>query len=125
MLNGSIPCRFWFDEYIAYKYYADDNTYFVKRPQDFGYRADEVLKRLCLTRDELHTYGKGKDLYAIHIKKLEIFDKPMELGEFYRDWDRFDTDSNGKEVGWYDIGINPLTKAPQSYQYVYVNEVEE
>jgi len=51
-LNQDIPFRFWFDEHIAYKYYEDDNSYFAKRPQDFGYNAEEVLKRLCLLRDE-------------------------------------------------------------------------
>ena len=45
LLNGKVVVRFWFDEYIAYKYYADDNTYFAKRPEDFGYGAQEVLKR--------------------------------------------------------------------------------
>lgn len=82
VLNSKVAFRFWFDEYIAYKYY-DDNTYFAKRPQDFGYFAEEVLKRLCLSRDEFKTYGKGKDLYAWHIKKLEIFDEPKELSDFY------------------------------------------
>ena len=94
-LNGKVVARFWFDEYIAYKYYEDDNSYFAKRPQDFGYTADEVIKRLCLSRDEFKTYGKGKDLYAWHIKKLEIFKKPKLLSDFN------------------------LIKAPQSWRYVY------
>ena len=107
-LNGKVVARFWFDEYIAYKYYEDDNYYFAKRPQDFGYTADEVLKRLCLSRDEFKTYGKGKDLYAWHIKKLEIFDKPKELGEFYK-----------LSVGKVESAYIQLDKAPQSWRYVY------
>ena len=82
LLNSKVVSRFWFDEYIAYKYYEDDNSYFAKRPQDFGYHAEEVLKRLCLSRDEFKAYGKGKDLYAWHIKKLEIFDEPLSLSDF-------------------------------------------
>ena len=115
-LNGTIPCRFWFEEYISYKYYADDNTYFVKRPQDFGYGAEGVLKSLCLTRDEFKEYGQGKDLYAWHIKKLEIFDKPMELGEFYT-WDikRWHEDGSGLFTHWKQV-----KHPPQSYHYVYV-----
>jgi hypothetical protein len=78
-LNAKVVCRFWFDEYIAYQYYSDDNSY---RPQTWGYNAEAVLQRLCLTRDEFKSYGKGKDLYAWHIKQLKIFDKPKELGDF-------------------------------------------
>ena len=110
ILNGKVVCRFWFDEHIAYKYYEDDNSYFPKRPQDFGYQAEPVLKRLCLTRDEFKAYGNGKDLYAWHIKQLEIFDEPKELGEFqnyYR-----------KEK----IDYEPLTHAPQKYAYVWGKE---
>ena len=110
ILNSKVVCRFWFDEYIAYKYYEDDNSYFPKRHQDFGYQAEPVLKRLCLTRDEFKSYGKGKDLYAWHIKQLEIFDEPKELGEFqnyYR-----------KEK----IDYEPLTHAPQKYAYVWGKE---
>ena len=80
-LNGTIPFRFWFDEYIAYEYYADDNIYFAKRPQDLGYNADEVLKHLCLTREQFKWYGNRKDLYAWHIKNLDIFSEPMKFGE--------------------------------------------
>ncbi len=108
-LNGKVVARFWFDEYIAYKYYEDDNSYFAKRPQDFGYHAEEVLKRLCLSRDEFKTYGKGKDLYAWHIKKLEIFDKPLELKNFYK-----------LSVGKVESAYIQLDKAPQSWRYIYV-----
>jgi hypothetical protein len=113
--------RFWFDEYIAYKYYEDDNTYFAKRPQDIVYHAEEVLKRLCLSRDEFKTYGNGKDLYAWHIKKLEIL-KPMALSEFYVHSKDFYTadkyDYENEEL----INYVRVTKAPQSFQYVYVEE---
>ena len=108
-LNGKVVARFWFDEYIAYKYYEDDNSYFAKRPQDFGYGAEEVLERLCLSRDEFKAYGKGKDLYAWHIKKLEIFDEPKSLSDFY------------KATLYYSWR---LQKAPQSWQFVYTKELE-
>ena len=108
-LNGKVVARFWFDEYIAYKYYEDDNSYFAKRPQDVGYGAEEVLERLCLSRDEFKAYGKGKDLYAWHIKKLEIFDEPKSLSDFY------------KATLYYSWR---LQKAPQSWQYIYTKELE-
>ena len=120
LLNGTIPFRFWFEEYISYKYYADDNTYFVKRPQDFGYGAEGVLKSLCLTRDEFKEYGQGKDLYAWHIKKLEVFDKPMKLEEFQNYMPKSNDIPEALITSSWQILHQPLTKAPQSWQYVYV-----
>ena len=120
-LNGTIPFRFWFDDYIAYKYYQYDNTYFPKRPQDFGYHAEETLKRLCLTRDEFKAYGKGKDLYVWHIKKLEVFDKPMMLSELYGDFVYSDTDEYGRQHNPIHLPI-PVKRPPQSWQYVWVRE---
>ena len=40
------------------------------------------LKETCL--EGLWQYGKGKPLYGWHITDLKIYDKPKELGEFYR-----------------------------------------
>ena len=131
-LNGTIPFRFWFDEYDTYtdESGCSNNENGYECENEYMYQLCELkneLKKLCLTCDEVEKYGNGKDLYALHIKKLEIFDKPMELGEFYKGfgtWEECDVGykwvMNGKV-----IGILPLTKAPQSYQYVYVNEVEE
>lgn len=108
VLNSKVAFRFWFDEYIAYKYYEDDNSYFAKRPQDFGYGAEEVLKRLCLSRDEFKTYGKGKDLYAWHINKLEIFDEPKELSDF---------------ILFRRYSYKKLKKAPKRSAWVYSNTI--
>ena|SRR5690554_6864035 len=124
--NGKVVARFWFDEYIAYKCYEyeDDNSYFAKRPQDFGYTADEVLKRLCLSRDEFKKYGKGKDLYAWHIKKLEIFDTPLSLSDFYK----ANLYASGQVIKEYEKRTNDfsyrLQRPPQSWQYVYTKELE-
>jgi predicted transcriptional regulator len=130
-LNATIPFRFWFEEYISYKYYADDNTYFVKRPQDFGYGAEGALKSLCLTRDEFKEYGKGKGLYAWHIKKLDTFYEPMQLSDFYRGtfYDapfKLSTLKKGEyinKVKWLEMST--LKHPPQSWRYVYVKEVKE
>ena len=129
-LNGTVPFRFWFDEYIAYEYYADDNIYFAKRPQDLGYNADEVLKHLCLTREQFKWYGNRKDLYAWHIKNLDIFPKPMQLGEFYKtkgkylqDYERAVLDYKNRLIESESTLKNiSITKAPQSYMYIYVKE---
>jgi len=124
MLNGTIPFRFWFDGYDIYVYdgfylggYFDDKVTLI---HEDNYKLP--LGNLCLTEEQIKDYGKGKDLYAWHIKKLEVFDKPMILSEFYKDYDTMDTDSNGKCIGWYEIGINPIKHHPKSWQYVWVKE---
>lgn len=125
VLNSKVVARFWFDDYIAYKYYEDDNSYFAKRPQDFCYHAEEVLKRLCLSRDEFKAYGKGKDLYAWHIKKLEIFDTPLSLSDFYKTT----LYATGEVIKEYEKRTNDfsyrLQRPPQSWQYVYTKELEK
>ena len=110
VLNDKVVCRFWFDEYSFMEYFNND---FVI---DGAYNYNQLFqdgvhpKNMCLTNNELVQYGKGKDLYAWHIKQLEIFDDPKELGEFqnyYR-----------KEK----IDYKPLTHAPQKYAYVWGKE---
>lgn len=104
ILNGKVVARFWFDEYDIYKYGEISYPYI----EDY-YFFNEDLESLCLTYEEVREYGKGKTLYAWHIKDLEIFDKPKDLREFYVLY-------GGEE------SIYPLKKAPQSYQFVYVKE---
>lgn len=44
-----------------------------------------LLKGACLTYTELHNYvGSGNRFYGLHISELTIYDKPKELGEFWR-----------------------------------------
>ena len=127
ILNSKVVCRFWFDEWeeiIRTDYFrADGDTGFIPMMKSNGetyneriiirfrenYEYDEC-KESGLTTEQLKSYGKGKDLYAWHIKQLKIFDKPKELGEFmnyYR-----------KEK----IDYEPLTHAPQKYAYVWTKE---
>lgn len=93
-----------------------------------------ILDNTCLTNNELWDYGKGKDLYAWHIDNLQVFDEPIELRELYK----ADMNDDIGSVCWLlwsiqqedadDSYINDLkevletrhvTRAPQSYQYVY------
>ena len=39
-------------------------------------------KAMCLSYDEVKTYGNGKTLYGWCISDLKIYDKPKELSEF-------------------------------------------
>lgn len=101
----------------------------------------ELGTKSCLNVEDFENYlCDGGDLddfekgYAIHISNLTIFDKPKELYEFehiikYKNWNckqcRFE------KVCVYPIthnknykckGKKPLTKAPQNFCYVEVDE---
>lgn len=87
--------------------------------------ADEY-KSMCLSYDEVKDYGKGKTLYGWHISDLKIYDKPKELSEFYRTCKSSCKPSNGKIlcITTKSLKMNgcdgkiPLTRPPQSWQYV-------
>ncbi len=115
-LNSKVVARFWFDEYTKI-----DNDVLVTIANETEWSSEEtdtneLLKNACISIYDALEYSKGKDLYAWHIKKLEIFDEPLELSDFI--------------VGLNYLGdiIPPtykrLKKAPQSYQYVYTKELE-
>lgn len=87
--------------------------------------------KACMTLKEAIDYGKGKKLYAWHISDLKIYDEPKELSEFYRICKNPCKPSNGGilclttkslKMNGCD-GKIPLTRAPQSWQYV--EELEE
>ena len=77
----------------------------------------QILNAVCLTKEDLDTYGGLKTIYGWHISDLKIYDKPKELREFK-------TSCNGcKErdtyhCKFYCYGERPLTRPPQSYMYV-------
>ena len=120
-LNSKVVFRFWFDEYEEYNDYSgctnNENGYECENEYMYHLcKLPNKMKELCLTCDEIETYGNGKTLYAWHVKKLEIFDEPKSLSEFI--------------VGLNYLGdiIPPtykkLTKAPQKMQWVYAKELE-
>lgn len=45
---------------------------------------DDTARTTRLTAEELWAYGHGAPLYGWHISDLVIYDKPKELGEFYK-----------------------------------------
>lgn len=116
-LNGKVVARFWFDEtyYIkqAVNVYGDElNQISIYDNKSYGWKApkeqQEILKQLCLTEQEVLDYVKGKGANAWNIKQLEMFDKPLELKNFYK-----------LSVGKVESAYIQLDKAPQSWRYVY------
>ena len=122
---GKVPMRFWFDEYDKLLYVKDR---FYKKSYEWSYKQQ---RQSCLTDEEIHLYGEGKDLYAWHIKNLEIFDKPKALREFYT-WNEsyeqcpFAMNLAEEYMTTEEILVNrgskTVTRPTQSYQYVYVKE---
>lgn len=133
--NQTIPFRFWCDEYetIITKtiYYQTESG----MEEDIMYDiSKEQLSKINMPYSAVEDYGNYKEdkngfiktLYLMHIKKLEIFDKPMQLSEFYI------VNKDVREVGAFGHLFNEeelpnyvkLSKPPKNYQYVYVKEKE-
>ena len=104
--KGKVIARFWCDK--------------VEEHRPFFHWCIE--KETCLTRDDVLDYLDSKDkfvgnpkrqdkVYAIHITKLEIFDKPKEISEFKK---CYRSKGYPQNQSWY------LTRAPQSYCYIEV-----
>jgi len=137
ILNGSVVARFWFDEYKTLEYHKKnevlmwDNNYYYYTEEDNTYCSVQwILDELCLEHHQVLEYGKEKDLYAWHIKKLEVFDEPMSLSDFYKDNHYpkgeimspqictpsvFDHDNDYQNC----LKTFEVTRAPQSWQYVW------
>ena len=88
--------------------------------------SDKDSIQSCLDQNLLFKYGNGRDLYGWHISDLKIYDKPRELGEFKTPDKPYhkiiERDGSLIFMDGYESG-KPLTRAPQSWQYV--EEVEE
>lgn len=102
-LNGKVIGRFYCDNVEEIKYKIGCPFPYL----DF----ESELPKTCLTDEELEDYlftKKGyQNGYAIHISKLEIFDKPKELSEF-----------NSWVVSEETYLLKKFTKAPQNYYYI-------
>ena len=105
-INGKVAFRFWFEKYDTYKF--EDGDY---------WNAD--LEKLCLTYNQVYEYGKGKTLYAWNINKLEIFDKPKELSEFWSEPIDFSIHTRAEALA---EGYKPIQRAPQKCAWVYTKE---
>jgi hypothetical protein len=102
-----------------------NNNYFIGRS---SYKTatmpeSELLNKACENHEYLYVHMTmfGKTEKAIHISKLEIFDKPKELGEFhYYKMRLIDCGMDCKS--YFDEVKTQVRKAPQSWQYIYIEE---
>ena len=112
--NGKVVARFWCD--------GVDNINVVFEKYCAGDLSQEgLLDYSCLSFDELHDYlngysGARKIGKAIHITRLEVFDKPKPLSDFRKvgyETLQYQTMRTSEADKWR------LTRAPQSWQYVF------
>ena len=118
--NGEIIGEFICDK--IYKIEPDGEYY------TYGYDIDDdSIEEMCLTREDLTAYGKGKPIYAWHISDLKIYDKPKELGEIVKscDWNydcctcrRAVYELTKAEAKVFYGCDREITRPPQSWQYV-------
>ena len=86
---------------------------------------ETLLKKSCLTKTELINYLLSSKYslvmnngYALHISNLTIFEKPKELGEFYKFFERKDEYMTCMFACRKSCHKCQLTKAPQNFCYV-------
>lgn len=132
-MNGKVVARFWCDKVEEIKVY---NCFEVNIYQTEKICPMILCKKSCLTQADFERYLGNKNGYAIHISKLEVFDKPKELNEFrhtckaeYRGYNRWQPCSkeckncicNQLDDEGYSRCFDRLIYAPQSWCYVEVD----
>ena len=130
--NGKVVAKFTLNKVEDVRFIMD--YHYGGHYNIASYSNEKAFERdCCLSLREIDNYINKDNLYkrdkigyAWHIDNLVIFDKPKELSEFkvkrkinecsgckYLDTDTYEHCINCEE-------IKPLTKAPQSYMYVEV-----
>lgn len=104
---GKVVARFWCDKVEELICDTFNYTYSTETLS-----VGEFRVKSCLLDGQLYDYLEHNNGYAIHISKLEIFDKPKELSEF-KVYNKY---ANPYLMNLYI----PLTKAPSNYCYVEV-----
>ena len=131
-VNGKVVCRFWVDnvEEIVLEYILENEQFEVVFENHTTKETEDKLKSMCLTLgDFLYYHYKSlkskKDGFvmskAIHISKLEIFDKPKKLAEFYYFKKRL-IDCGMDCPPYFDEVKTQVRKAPQSWRSIYIEE---
>lgn len=123
-LTGMVVARFWCDKveeielnknhFVNEQYSTDELNY------------EELLEKSCLTYRELDNYLQCEIGYAIHITKLEIFDKPKDISVFsynkkYKNCSEclYQNDIDYTRCNTC-IELVSLTRPPQSWCYIEI-----
>lgn len=121
ILSGKVVARFWCDKVEEITVYTNA---IYETPT---LNTSELLSKSCLHWNDLQKYLQsdyGSNVgYAVHISKLEVFDKPRELSEFNKPDTKNDCKdcifNKEKGIGYCKtFHCNSLTKAPQNFCYI-------
>lgn len=121
--SGRVVARFWLDKVDDFQ--VCEEGILTDGINDLHFL--NLEKETQLTFEELKRYIKdGQIGYAWHIKSLEIFEKPKDLGEFYKyNIPYVDEDMIIHAIENNDVeALNSymVSKAPQSYMFIEVIE---
>ena len=112
-MRGKVVARFWCDKV-------------EEQPADRPIKG-YVFELGCLTSYDILNYCGYKTFYAIHITKLEIFDRPKEISEFNTKLHIKGGCKNCPQYTGFSMPycktcdfLLPLTRAPQSYCYIEI-----
>ena len=147
--NRKVVARFWCDKVEDIECIASDNGFAIERYITKELSVVDIMEKSCLYFEDLKDYLYYSNGYAIHITKLEIFDKPKELWQFKtpKNAEKFKRDLDKAYEDDYEIGTRiaegianddecancveltelsegyyGLKKPPQSWCYVEVAE---
>lgn len=121
-VGGVIGNRKVIGEFVCDKVY--DITPVPYYEEETGYKIPQVvLDDSCLFAHDIITYLTRKNYrrnaYGLHVSELKIYDKPKELGEFFRSCngcDKLGTSRCTEEIS--PCRAKKLTRPPQSWCYV-------
>ncbi|MCK9576717.1 MAG: ASCH domain-containing protein [Clostridia bacterium] len=115
LLNGKVVAKIDYDYkkvdniyYVSTLYSNTDGAEWEEEYKSYLTPLREILKKTVLSYAELENYGKEKNVFAIPLTNLAIFNKPRELGKYYVPNTTFEN--------------RHLNRCPQSYQFAYVEE---
>jgi len=144
-LNGKIvaECNYEVETYLTERSWLDIGIRVVNKRLCKGVAIsslnddmlNSILSKSCLTNEELANYMNferniinQKELYAIYIKYLHIFDEPKELSDYITKQCQYGKCSTCEHCrnGFPCITIDtPITKAPQNMMYAFDKEGRE
>ena len=114
--NGKVVAKFTLNRV--------EETFFQKAQGDN--QIVELIKKACVSEEQLWDYVANNLLFAWHIENLEIFDRPKELRE-YRHWIHYKSCNTCPHFEDNDYfycvdcrELKSLEKAPQSWCYINI-----
>lgn len=79
---------------------------------------DDSLLETGIDREDINIYAKGKTLYGWSISNLKIYDKPLELSEFFKACNKPKGTDCSACIDHRENKCKTITRPPQSWCYV-------